>query len=315
MKITVGLMLLAAAFLSQSCSSTRTIEQATLNQDDLDDDVDVLSSSHKGSDSGKTAFPYLRALGKPPAKVALVSFYVQSPAVKGAGSSTVLTAEGTKKIANNLLQKSLAPLKKNFKANGMVVLEPSEFLTDADKKSAFEEFEVKIEGGAAGMSAVFDMGDTGDLRNTGLIAGAAPADGYKFFDRIEKLSTYASVTNSIGSDLAKSLGVDAVLVVFNETAYDGDHAFLTGTNLYMFGPNPIPLKEEDLGGFTDGRKGHLYASVGTEKSMLKNVAITPPDADDLSGLGDEKNYRGFEKVVDALSKKMASYVNERCTEK
>jgi len=315
MRKILGVLALSSSLAATGCASFKTIAQATADKSKVEDEIEITSSDSDGHSSGKGQFPHWATMKKPPARVALVALYVESPPVKSGSTSNVLTEAGTKKIANNLKNKSVAAMKANFKAQGMELLTPEEFLTDATKKEFFNDFELKVEGAASALNGILGMGDNITVQQTGLFAGSAPADGYKSFEKFHALYKFASVSNSVGYDLAKGIGVDAVLVMVTEVPSDGDHAYLKETNLYMFGPNPIKLADDDLGGFTDGRKGHLYAAAATDKSYFKNVLVTPPDDDGIDGINDEKNYAGYDVIADVMSKKIAVYVHDKATGK
>ena len=307
--MSILLSILSVASLS-GCTSYHTIQEATADQERVADDVKLLTADDQGSDSGKGPLPYLKALHHPPKRVALVSFNVQSPVHNGSDKYTVLTAAGAQQIADGLYHASVAVLKKDFHKNGMTLLEPSEFLTDSAKKQAYKSFEVDISGGAALVGGVFDA-----MKNGHLDEGAAAAKSYRIIHVMGVVAPFASVTDSIGGDLAKSLGVDAVLIVNNVCQYDGRRVFLNTVELMLFGPNPIPLPDDELGGFTDGRKGHLYAAASVQNGFLKNVVILPADNTELTGLENKSNYAGYDRIVNALASKVGSTVQTLTTEK
>lgn len=333
--------LLAVALMLQACAGVRTIKQATLETEALKESIEFDQIEDDGRKDGKGYVPRLSAMGSPPKKVALVSFYVidepeKTGSARSGSSSFALTEESMTAVANELYKLSIGPLKTNFKANGMELLEPKDFLNTPEKKAFYDEFKIKT--GAAsnivGSVMSFLKKDNGTI-DTARVA----ANGYKAifvqngaFTRINKTTPDDKVTNSLGDELAKAMGVDAVVLVWASTKVNDKAVYLKDTNVYMFGPNPLPFKTEDLGYF-GARSGHFYCGTHVEyKNVLlpaglkiaaldaKGMFTAPGDgANRVRDLASEApnadGYEGYEKIADALSSKLATFMTEATKKK
>ncbi len=106
-----------------------------------------------GSPEGTGGVAYLPALGAPPTRVALISFYVwdcgnaktrvyntYSARITSSRQFDVVGVEG---IAEALYDVGLTPLKESFAKHGMQLLTPDEFLDTDARKAAYEAFQIE----------------------------------------------------------------------------------------------------------------------------------------------------------------------------
>ena len=325
--LTAGAILIAAA-----CSTPKLSAYAT--KTDLTSKAKYDFNRSKIRENGKGFAVDMKALGKMPKRIALVSFYIDDPGItKVSGSNatgksykTTNTGDDNGKIfANNFSSKSMETLKASFKAHGIDVLTPSEFLTDDDKKQAYNDFVVKHTAGNK-------LGEklTKWLKNSGS-AGTAiemdqAADGYRLI-KINKNETAnpkkkavgtanlggsidGQMIESVGYDLAKSLEVDAVLIVFNtqlcDTKRSNTRFYLGAVNMHILGPNPTPLKE----GKKDNNfysKGLFYC--GTRMSFKKGLIINPKLKDEtLKTENDKQNYVAYNNMIAGCANKIGTYL-------
>ncbi|MFO1401812.1 MAG: hypothetical protein U1F30_11485 [Steroidobacteraceae bacterium] len=279
--------------------------------------LSLMNGDGDGADSGRGPVPYFKALGAPPKRVALVSYYVYDCGnhkeksyrfyggnytyrVNTSRSSTVASDE-IGRLATELHDAGVEPLRQAFAAVGMQLLTPAEYLDSPEKQAAYEN--AKIEAG--GMAGLFGALQSKEATNWQWAA----ADGY----RVMKMTTVGDVRGnnfalattgigvgklaaSLGHDLAKALGVDAVVVLYNVVQAEKTSIRLRGTYLYMFGPNPVADTGQSL-----YWKGHQYSGVflRTDVDFIK----TDKDGNLVSA-----DYAGYGTVTGALGTRMARHI-------
>lgn len=285
---------------------------------------------HGGPD-GKGQIPYLKGLGHPPRRVALVSFYAYDPGnTKGFGSpyfggrsevTRQLTPDGAGVAATILHDQGIAALKERFKAHGMDLLTPDEFLDTDAKRTFFDAFEMKIGGFTAFGKALESAGKSGPAR----LSVVAP--GYRLFRLVygENMRPMKSADKKIsvglGSELTKGLGVDAVLVVCNLCKATKKAGVLEAVYMYMFGPNPVPGEDS----FTYW-PGHLYVGLrfegidapilafGKPEKVSSSFDALPGGATTSSALYEAGivgiDLAGYERVLAALGEKAGAVMEE-----
>jgi hypothetical protein len=282
--------------------------------------ISMMNGDSKGLESGKGLVPYLKALGGPPRRVALVSFDVWDHGNKKEKSynfyggnytyrvdttrSQSVNAQAMDMLATELHDASIAGLKAQFAAVGMQLLEPAEYLDTPEKKAAYET--VKIEEG--GMGKLFGMLQSKDAAEWQW--GVPP--GY----RLIKLPTVGDargnnfalsttgigvgkLADSLGYDLAKGIGVDAVVVLYNVVQADKSAIRLRGAYMYMFGPNPVP--DTGQGSYW---KGQQYSGVYLRTDV--DFIETDKDGNLVSA-----DYAGYGVVGQALAMRMAQHVKQK----
>jgi len=327
--LTVGAILLTAA-----CSAPKLSSYAA--KADLTSKSKYDFNQAKIRENGKGFAVDMGALGKMPKRIALVSFYINDPGItkvsgtKQTGKSFNTTNTGStngKIFANDFSSKSIETLKASFKTYGINVLTPSEFLTDDDKKQAYNDFVVKHT----------DLNKVGEKLSKWLkkqvnagttIEMDEAADGYRLV-KINKTETSddkkkavalqnlngsldGQMMESVGYDLCKSLEVDAVMIIFNtqlaDTKWSKTRFWLSAVNMHILGPNPTPLKE----GKKDNNfysKGLFYC--GVRMTFKKGLAINPKIKDEAKKTENEKlNYVAYNNMIAGCSNKIGTYMQK-----
>jgi len=288
----------------------------------LADDVKIsmMNGDNAGREDGRGLVPYYKALGAPPKRVALISFYVWDCGNKKESSYNIyggdytyhvknsrtrnLEAEAVDMLANELHDASIGAVKEAFAAVGTQLLTPDEFLDTDAKKEAYENFKLEIGGFGRFLHSVQKRGH--DDWQWG-----AP-DGY----RVIELTTVGDVKGnhfqlgmtgvgigkaaiSLGHDFAGALGVDAVAILYNVVQAESKSIRMRGAGLYMFGPNPLP----DTG-------KSLYWN-GLEYSGVYLRMDVPFITTDKAGKLIDADYDGYVLVGRALATKMAEHIKKK----
>ncbi len=284
-----------------------------------DVDISMMNGDNQGMDSGRGLVPYYKKMGKPPARVALVSFYVwdcgnkkeKSYSIYGGSYKYRVTNTRTRsvdageidRLADELRDAGIGALKESFAAAGMQLLEPHEFLDSPAKKEAYTN--LKMERGALGsILRGLQSKSGGDQWQWG-----AP-DGY----RVLELVTVGDVrgnhfqlgqtgvgigktANSLGSELAKALEVDAVVILYNVVQAQDKSIDMRGAGLYMFGPNPIADTGQSM-----YYPGMEYSGVYLRMKDVPFITV------DKKGVLVDEDYAGYALVTRALGTKMAEHL-------
>ncbi|HBF87534.1 MAG TPA: hypothetical protein DDX39_02740 [Bacteroidales bacterium] len=254
-----------------------------------------------------------------PKKVALISFYLYDPACGDASkSNNGVTATYSAAIwrtpdalaqthIDGFYKNSIESLKKGFKEYGIDLLTPSEFLNTDEKKDFYYEF--NQESGKKEKTERTQIG--GYVQATVSTIKICPTDeGYRpFFVDNEPVSECQSsnyintgigganrkMTSSLGYELAKGLGVDAVVVCYIVTRKPSkkkEDYVVDAVNLFMFGPNPVSSNSEDK------NRGQFYC--GT-RFFAKQLLFSDSKSNVTS-------YDNVGNVMTALSEKMGNWV-------
>ncbi len=325
------------AIIAVACSAPKLSGYA--KKTDLTNKAKYDFNKSKIRESGRGYAVDMGVLGKLPKRVALVSFYIDDPGLTkvngtnqtGKSYNTTNTGSTNGRIfANEYYNKSIEAIKTTFKAYGMNVLTPSEYLTDDDKKQAYNDFVVKhTAGNKLGEKFtkwVKKMGNSGTT-----IEMDEPADGFKLVkinkadiadDKKKAVGTQnlngsidGQMIESVGYDLAKILEVDAVLIVFNtqlcDTKWSRTRFWLSAVNMHLLGPNPTPLKE----GKKDNNlysKGLFYC--GVRMAFKKGLAINPKIKDEaLKAENDKLNDVAYKNMITGCSNKIGLYLQKELT--
>ena len=264
-----------------------------------DSDMPGFGHSH-GLKSGNGPTPYLAALGHPPKRVALVSFYAYDQGnTHGFGSpyfggrtevSRQLTADGAGLVATMLHDQGIATLKETFKAYGMELLTPDEFLDTDAKRELFGSFEMEMGGFAKLAKWGEKSGKENKLSNATRLSAVAP--GYRLFrflfgENPTMRGGDEKISKSLGYDLANGLGVDATLVTCNLCKATKKEGSLERVYMHLFGPNPVPGEEG---------AGQVSGNPNLDFESLKMAGIEWQD------------YAGYERILAALGKKAGMYI-------
>jgi ankyrin repeat protein len=270
-------------------------------------------------------------LNPKPKRIALVSFYLYDAGkgkanITGVGAWRTPDYEGQAQI-NGFYSKSIGKLKETFKENGMELLTPNEFLDTEEKAEyyyGFEQESAKKEKTTLTRSKTRSSSYTGGGWTTttyttttstvGTLKVCPYGQGYRSFfvaneaedeSQINNfqggiMTANRKLTSNLGYDLAKALGVDAVLVVYIATRkpkqMQDDYA-VNAVVAVMLGPNPgrsasADPEAKNLGQFYCGTRT-LYGSplVFKEKKGVFG------------------QYDGMANVLAAHARKMSKYIN------
>jgi hypothetical protein len=280
----------------------------------------MMNGDSSGLPSGKGLVPYIKALGGPPRRVGIVSFYAWDHGNKKENSykfyggdytyrvdttrQHAVDAQALDMLAAELHDAGIGALKEEFAAVGMQLLTPAEFLDTAEKRQAYES--IKVESG--GMDKLFGVLQSKDA---GIWQWGVPG-GY----RLVRLTTVndprgnnfalsttgigvAKVADAVGYDLAKALGLDAVVILYNVVQAEATTIRLRGSYMYMFGPNPVA--DSGQGSYW---RGQQYSGVylRTDVDFVRT---------DKKGNLVEADYPGYAIVARALGSRMAQHVKKK----
>ncbi|MFC1732572.1 hypothetical protein ACFL6I_19905 [candidate division KSB1 bacterium] len=256
-----------------------------------------------------------------PSKVALVSFYVYDPAnakTKGgvvAGQATTSMWRTTDVVAqthaDGFYAKSIEPLKAGFKEFGIELLTPEEFLNTEELKDYFYGF--NQESGKKEKTDRTVIGKLGTSVSLSTIKVCPYDEGYRPFFVVNEpvgasiVQNFVNtgigganrkMTSSLGYELAKGLGVDAVVVciiVTRKESRNKEDYVVDAVDLFMFGPNP------KSSGPDDKNRGQFYCGA---RYFAKQLQFA-------NGKTGVTSYDHMGNVMTALSKKMCNWVINR----
>ncbi len=297
---------------SPAAQKPKSFADALGTVDDLAKRIEPDMVQLRASSLGIGNVPYLPALGAPPKRVALVSFYVRDLGTDEPGSplytgktkaSTSVAKDGAGVVATGLLDAGMQALRGTLGEYGMQLLTPDQYLDSAKKRSAYTEFEVK----ASGLGVLAKEPGVQDAPTTAqTTARPSPvAEGYRLL-RLPEVNGYRPVAHgsgpineSLGDKLARALEVDAVLIVYNNCDASGKTIRLQEVNFYIFGPNPV--KGQNTSSYWTG---HLY--VGLHLGKLEAPFLTVGK----KGIKSE-DYRGYERVMTAMAQRAGTFLREK----
>ncbi len=282
-----------------------------------------LMSGGNGVASGIGPVAYLPALGAPPKRVALISFYVWDTGNLDTFANykytSALTGGALESIPTKLYEAGITPLKETFSSYGMQLLTPKEFLDTPEKQAAYGSFKVEY-GAFAGIKTFFTkkagLGAAGGGRSP-----SAEAEGFRLLELPTASSARKAMFESgrtwmlfaqggdgklfqgLGHDLSSALGVDAVMIIYNVLRAEKKSVNILGTYAYMFGPNPVHVSDTAM-----VWTGHQYSGVYL---WLDLPLITT----DKKGMEIESDFPGYAHVARALGIATGDYLKERTTAK
>ncbi|CAN5460133.1 hypothetical protein BH09BAC3_BH09BAC3_15600 [soil metagenome] len=263
-----------------------------------------------------------------PKKIALISYYLYDPGkgkTKTTSSSTTIstsvkvwrTPDGAgQSQVNGFYAKSIDALKASFKENGFDLLTPDQFL-DTDEKADFyynfdqesaKKEKVAIKRGAVG--GIFQVA----VATASTLKVSPSGKGYRSFFVANEgedesmlsnfqggiFSSNRKLTSSLGYDLAKGLGVDAVVVVYictRKIKYEKDDFGVNAIVTMMLGPNPGRSDESDP---EAKNLGQFYCGTRTYYSS----PVIFKEANGVFG-----QYDGMANVMKAHADKIGKYIN------
>ena len=272
---------------------------------------DLMSGDGGGEKSGRGPVPYLKALGEPPKRIALVSFYVRDSGnsdvhpYMGWSTHKNVTFDGVDMLANELYDGSIASLKEGFKEFGIELLTTQEFLDTPEKKAAYESFNLQF----GWVGHIMKFGTHVDKDST-QIEGVA--QGYRLFSLPTGNNTKnkdfglaaqggdGKLFQGLGHELAAALGVDAVAVMYSIVQDENKTIDMLGSYLYVFGPNPVKRDDKPSLYWT----GHQYSGVQIKFRV-------PFVRKDKKAHETDSDVEGFSMVAKALASKTGEYLDAR----
>jgi hypothetical protein len=252
-------------------------------------------------DDGHGTIPMLKGLDIPK-RVALVSFYtfdrgVTSKAKKQGNyiytSKTWTSQAGANYVSTQFAERGVPEIVAEFQKHGIEVLTPAAFLTDDAKKQAYRAFVPDI----SGLSKRFLTKDD-NFESEGAAVGYLTKPAWAPFDHETAISF---------GQLARDLGVDAVMVVTNEVMSAGDRINFSRMGMYVFGPNPIARIEGKKypGMFGAGyNAGQLYE--GEDMIVKKPFPFII-----IKGKNEGETFDGYEGVARKLAENVATWLDQR----
>ena len=181
-------------------------------------------------------------------------------------------------------------LVKTFSDRGVQLLLPDQFLDSPEKQKFYNDFEPEISGVFSAM-----------LNKSERLS--AVAGGFRFIPVPTDIPGEYKFMQSMG-ELAKGLGVDAVLLVTNKSQVVGRKEYeFTELHLNLYGANPV-LKTE--GGFYPGRAYCTGLLFDSESYYTNTSFIVLGKKQELVS----KNYDGYEIFISKLSRLMLDYLGE-----
>jgi hypothetical protein len=282
--------------------------------------IHMMNGDNAGLESGKGLVPYLKALSGPPKRVALVSFYIwdsgnkKEKSYRFYGGNYVMQMDNTyevavdaselDKLATELHAAAVGPLKEEFAAVGMQLLTPAEFLDTPAKQEAFQSTKVEV-GGMGALMGFLQKGaaeewqwGTPDGYRLIKLPTAGDARGNNYSLALQGMGV-GSLANTAGHDLAKAIGVDAVVIIYNVVQAESTSIRLRGSYMYMFGPNPVANTGQSM--YYPGQQ-YSGAYLRTDVDFIKT---------DKDGKALETDYAGFGIVSRALGRRMAQHVKDK----
>ena len=154
-----------------------------------------------------------------------------------ASSSIGLDDRQANIYATLLANKAVPTLKDVFAQNGMQLLTPTEFIENDAQLEAYKKFKLPETG-----FQKFTQGALNFLDKNPHANGAA--SGY----RLIPTHIFSGNRDSLNAleQLRQSLGLDAFVVVVNNSVTNKKQVVYTGSQMLFYGPNPVPLPDHKL---------------------------------------------------------------------
>ena len=273
-------------------------------------------------------------LAKPVQKIALLTFFLEDPGTALNGSLWRATDELGQKFIDGFYNQGIDPLVQKFKAEGIDLLLPNQYLDSPEKKEFYKNYIVehtslkkektettakhktknadnefvafgnksstverlKVTATASEMKPLFLINE--DVNINGV-------DAPPLMMTSSGILTDKKMMTSLGFDMAQKLGVDAVLCIWVVSMKPSGSYELYGLQAisgYLFGPNPIQREDGDDKGLTYAR-GLFY---GGTRATFKEVLIF--QSIDKKKKPEEPNYTGFENAMTAMAGKLSAYL-------
>ena len=300
--IYISIVVLAQLFLSETSVAQVYIEDLNLFPDEylqkkIHDSPDI--NQYYPFSNGYGNYPNLNARSEFPEKIALISFYVWDPQIVvqqktvedfWAGSYWIDSVRGNK-LASSLISYSLESLQERMDSLGSQLITPSDFT--ATQLTAYDSIQV-------------DYLKTYRKKVPGNISyDLCSASPFKFIKMPTQKLDYA-FANSL-ADLARILGVDAVLLVENQITYTGNLGLVNNIIMNLYGFNPVP-KPTGTNAFV--KKKYIYNDFLLYCSVEQEVAAIVSQYDINRELKYE-NYIGYDRLLDLMIDKVYTSYQER----
>jgi hypothetical protein len=249
--------------------------------------------------NGYGNYPNLNAKPEFPKKIALISFYVWDPQIViqqktveqfWAGSYWIDSIRGNK-LASSLISYSLESMQERMDSLGSQLISPSDF-TPA-QLAAYDSIQIdylKTYRKKVPENITYDL------------CSASP---FKFIKMPSQKLDY-KFANSL-ADLARILGVDAVLLVENQITYTGNLGLVNNIIMNLYGFNPVA---KPTGTNVSTKKKYLYNDFLLYCSVEQEVAAIVSQYDINKELKYE-NYIGYDRLLDLMIDKIYTCYQER----
>jgi hypothetical protein len=153
------------------------------------------------------------------------------------GESFGLSDKQANIFATDMAEVAVPKMKELFAARGMELLTPREFLGTPEQLEAYRTFRLPKSGFQGFTEAALKFLDKNPHAN-----GAA--DGFLMIP-IHVFSGNRESLKALDS-LRQALGLDAFVVVVNNSATDKKSVAYLGSQMLFYGPNPVPLPEHPI---------------------------------------------------------------------
>lgn len=252
--------------------------------------LDILSqpTSSKANSDGHGKGPYWTSKDQFPKTIALITYNISDYGYYESNKQWItygsLTPNGGNLVATKMLDQTIVKLKETFNAYGAKLLTPDEFLDTPEKKAYYlTDFTPTVSKTGKFLSNI-------ENRTTDIVASA---DGYRYFDMGAAFDFRRA--ESLGGDLAKKLGVDAVLSIGITIQTIKNYATIRAVKVAMHGPNPVPRQNKKyvnpkLG--TGYYEGQIYT--GATLMFKKPIPCMVMSKNEIT----EMNFDGLEVILE-----------------
>lgn len=261
-------------------------------------DMGTIPTTSKSFKDGHGHTPYFTSKDQLPKTVALIAFNIRDLGdvhVTDAGYSwittyTALSENGGNMVANAIYNVSIDMLKDRFKQEGVTLLTPKEFLDSKEKIDFYyDTFSPEV-------SKLGDFLRKVETRGTQM---STSADYFRTFDLGAAFDWKRS--NSLGSELANKLGVDAVLSVGTVIQSNNKEGYFRSIKIAMHGPNPNPKQDKKYVAQKAGNgynNGQLYMGLTYNlKDPQKTIEIHKKQITNI-------NFEGYEVLLKEIIDRM-----------
>ncbi|NNC85092.1 MAG: hypothetical protein HKN75_03360, partial [Bacteroidia bacterium] len=291
-------LILCSVFFIQPSFAQKTIKEYVNKNDSKKLDkailVDFMSQPATGKSfrDGHGKGPYFNSKEQLPKKVALITFHINDYGVSYSndyGYTRVttyisVTESGGNQIASAMHNQTIENLKKKFAENRATLLTPKEFLDTPEKKDYYyNQFQPTV-------SKIGKFLSNFENRATDI---SVCADDYRYFDMGAAFDYLRS--ESLGSELAEKLEVDAVLSIGIVIQTQKKEAYVRTFKMALHGPNPIPKEDKKYVGQKTGvgyYNGQIYS--GATFAFKKPIPAITLGKNEITGM----DFDGLEVIFD-----------------